>query len=37
LSRSLGQALSEFEKGLEDPPEPDQKPPVPPADKPEAT
>ena len=36
LSRSLGQALSEFKKGLEDAPEPDQKPPVPPADKPEA-
>ena len=34
LSRSLGKALNEFKKGLEETPE--QKPPAPPADKPEA-
>ncbi|PYO11782.1 MAG: twin-arginine translocase TatA/TatE family subunit [Candidatus Rokuibacteriota bacterium] len=34
LSRSLGRALSEFKKGLED--TPDQKPATPPAEKPEA-
>ena len=36
LSRSLGRALSEFKKGLEDAPEPDQQPPAAPADKSEA-
>jgi sec-independent protein translocase protein TatA len=34
LSRSLGRALSEFKKGLED--TADQKPAPPPAEKPEA-
>jgi len=34
LSRSLGRALIEFKKGLED--APDQKPPSPPSEKPEA-
>jgi len=33
LSRSLGRALSEFKKGLED--TPDQEPAPPPAEKPE--
>jgi sec-independent protein translocase protein TatA len=33
LSRSLGRALSEFKKGLED--APDQEPAPPPAEKPE--
>jgi len=34
LSRSLGKAMSEFKKGLEDTPEP--KPPAPAPEKPEA-
>jgi sec-independent protein translocase protein TatA len=36
LSRSLGKATSEFKKGLEEAPAPDQKPPEPAPEKPEA-